>query len=99
MLHPTSFNDFVEALSEVHHWVFYIYKEDEIEIVKSAQYNGQHGYMIRRKGSNGEPIFVYKDNIIWWCAGCSEYVGDQEPSTDICDPDCCEMDYDGNLKR
>lgn len=54
------------------------------------------GYLIRRKNSKGNPLFVRVENIMWFCGGCCEWY-DGDPGADICDEDC-ELNFDGSVK-
>jgi len=97
-LKATSFDHEIEAFSQIHNSTFYISDNDDIEIMekKTIDCFGE-GYLIRRKDSNGQPIFVRKENVMWFCGGCCEWY-DHDPATDECD-DCCELNFDGSIKE
>lgn len=98
-LKATSFNHEIEAYSEIHDWTFYISDNDDIEIVqKSFFHEFGAGYLIRRKGSEGIPLFVREENIEWFCCGCCEWY-DHDPTTDECDDGECELNFDASIKE
>jgi len=96
-LKATEFDHQVEAYSEFHDWTFCISDNDDIEIVDEVNLEmfGEW-YLIRPKDSNGNPLFVRKQNIQWFCGGCCEWYA-SDPDVDICDEDC-ELNFDGSVK-
>lgn len=95
-LKATEYDHLVQAQSDLHDWTVYISDNDDIVIVKKEIHpEFGNGYLIRSKGSQGEPIFVKEENIGWFCGGCCEWY-DHDPNSDECDD--CELNFDGSIK-